>query len=509
MGNIHATGDFVDYQRLAFNPSSVENTPTYKKKSVPHLPNNIAPSGSPTHRKASAGAFKIPTPTSVPHRHNSTGHYSAAVEASIRNLSQSPPRRVETFAQTFTAFQEPPAPKPADRSPQEPKGTHFTFPDSCLETYMDNMDAEAAKAGAGTEIPPNSSQFRTKSSMVMEDEEADEELQSAVPFASIAPEGPQNTRSNADTPTLTEEADHLQTLLTLSSPSPTHLAEPVRPVVMQLTHSAEPTRRSSSGVASATASASTTPRHKGLSNGNGLKGLLQRNIEASALAVYELQEQQRIRERPRTVHGATADQPSSHSVPVSPGLSVQAKGAGGGATAASVRPPVHARPSSSKASVRNGRQKTKEIDWAGPAIIPVYVAPAAAASNVSHPGSLSASPVTATELSALPVVATDTTKNTTAMANFEETIPRVPSRQENLQLPVDGNVNLTSMLLASLTGQPQPSHAQDDVVVLKSGSGNSTPFMAPRTVQPDMAVAGQRRSNILKKEKVTNAKLFM
>lgn len=506
-----AAGDFVDYQRLSFDPTSMENTPTFKKKSVSSI-NAILP-GSPSaaHRKASAGAFKAPTPTNVPHRHNSTGHYSAAVEASIRNLSQSPPHKADAFPKTPSSFEEPAAPKPRTHSPDllsEPKVTHFTFPDSCLETYMSNMPPKE-------ETSHHSSQV-AKASVVMEDEDENEELIAAVPFSSIAPDGQATTRSNADTPTLAEHADHLQTLLILSSPSPTHLTEPVNPVTIQPTKSFEPARKSSTNAApSASASASTTPRHKGLSGGGGLKGLLQRNIEASALAVFELQEQQRLRERPHTVHGASADQPSPHSVPVSPHLSVQAKGASVGVAASSVRPPVHARPSSSKASVRNSRQKTKEIDWAGPAIIPVYVAPAAAKDvslSRTSPGTAPGAPLIVAEPSAGTAVTLSTAKSATATAmTNEETMPRVQSRNENLQLPTKGNVNLNTLLLESHAGQPspQPVHSQDEAVVLKNSSGQATPAITPRASHPDMAVAGQRRSNISKKEKVTNAKLFM
>ena len=506
LGSIGVTpGDFVDYQRLSFDPTSMENTPTFKKKSISSIHAILPGSPSAAHRKASAGAFKAPTPTSVPHRHNSTGHYSAAVEASIRNLSQSPPRKGEAFPKTPKSFEEPVAPKPRTQSPDllnEPKVTHFTFPDSCLETHLSNMPNE--------ETSHHSSQL-AKGSVVMQDDDENEELIAAVPFTSIAPDGQAHARSNADTPTLAEHADHLQTLLTLSSPSPTHLAEAVQPTTIHLAKSFEPARKSSTHTASSvSASASTTPRHKGLSGGGGLKGLLQRNIEASALAVYELQEQQRFRERPNTVHGATADQPSPRSVPVSPHLSVQAKGAGVGVSGSNVRPPVHARPSSSKASVRNGRQKTKEIDWAGPAIIPVYVAPVAAAPGVLPGTAPAGTSVAAAEPSAGPQVPLSANKSAPAVAN-EETMPRVHSRKENLQLPTEGNVNLNTMLLGSHTSQPspQPVHSQDEAVVLKNSSGNATPVITPRASHPDMAVAGQRRSNISKKEKVTNAKLFM
>lgn len=465
VGNIRPTGDYVDYIRVPFSPHSVENMP-FKKHSAGANATGI---GTPMpSRKASAGNAGPKAPvTAIAYRHNSTGHYSPSMEARIRSLNQSPERERE---QTQAFLQLPPlaivSKEEHIHEAVEEKFTHFPFPDEVLSVHAD----------------------LNKGSLALENEGDLEEL--AVLSVSNTTDQPSHSsyHNRSHTPTFADHADQLQRHLEpLPPPSPTHLTESVsvHPVALQLNYAHHD--------AAGRKSSATTPKHKGLSSGGGLKGLLQRNIDASAMAVYELQEQQRQRERASSI--GTAPEPPT-ATPLS-GFSLQAKGTSAGAMGG-VRPPQHSRPSSSKASVRNGRHMSKEINWAGPAYIPVVVTPgqegieAVGASAVSAALSTTASPAAASVGFKAPPTETSEASMTSAR-----------SRGDSFQLPTDGSVDLNKMFSGSHRGHFDP---QDEVVIRQPSPTQAAP---PREVQADMTVAGQRRSNITKKEKVTNAVLFM
>jgi len=468
VGTIRPTGDYVDYVRVPFSPHSVENMP-FKKCSATGAHGVGVGTGTPMPaRKASAGSAAPRTPVAViAYRHNSTGHYSPSMEARIRSLNQSPDREREQtpalplLPPVASAIKEEPA-----QETVEEKFTHFPFPDAVLPAH--------------TEL--------NRGSLALENEGDLEEP--AVLSMNNTSDHPSHSsyHNRSYTPTFADHADQLQRQLEpLPPPSPTHLTEfvSVHPVAPQLNY-AHPD-------ALGRKSSTTTPKHKGLSSGGGLKGLLQRNIDASAMAVYELQDQQRQRERASSI-GTAPEAPTS--APLT-GFSLQAKGTSAGGMG-SVRPPQHSRPSSSKASVRNGRHMSKEINWAGPACIPVVVTPgqegmeAVGASAVSGVPSSIASPAAASIASKPPPIDTS-----------DASLSRARSRGDSFQLPTDGSVDLNKMFSGSHRGHFDP---QDEVVIRQPSPAQAA---APHEAQVDMTVAGQRRTNISKKEKVTNAVLFM
>lgn len=421
-------------------------------------------------RKASAGSAGPKTPVAViAYRHNSTGHYSPSMEARIRSLNQSPEReREQTPAQSLlppvaSAIKEEPA-----QEAVEEKFTHFPFPDAVLSVHTD----------------------LNKGSLALENEGDLEELAVLSMRNTNASDHPSHSsyHNRSYTPTFADHADQLQRHMEpLPPPSPTHLTESVsvHPVTPQLNY-AHPD-------AVGRKSSTTTPKHKGLSSGGGLKGLLQRNIDASAMAVYELQDQQRQRERASSI-GTAPEAPTT--APLS-GFSLQAKGTSAGGMG-SVRPPQHSRPSSSKASVRNGRHMSKEINWAGPAYIPVVVTPGQ--ENIESVG---AAAVGAAPRSAPSPAAASVASKPPIIDTSEASLSRARSRGDSFQLPTDGSVDLNKMFSGSHRGHFDP---QDEVVIRQP---SPTQVPTPREAQVDMTVAGQRRTNISKKEKVTNAVLFM
>lgn len=375
-----------------------------------------------------------------------------------------------------------------------------------LQMYLNQMDGTSETAlSLPTSMPtlfdpaavPNSSSDKEKASPAQNaitlegSRPASSQAGAKADNSRVGTASEKDKRADVRTPTLSERADRLQ----LSTPLP-----PLQPDVFAALTAVE-------GIDSHHTTGSGSAGGAG-----GLRAMLKRNIEASAMAVYHLQDQQQRRDQ----LGSSPSIDSAAGVVVGK-VGLYKRNANGDIAAISqhgsgnVHPPSRLKPSSHAKNIRNARHKApKEIDWSN-APIPVVGPRGIPAAAGGAAGTAAVSPLSATGSNSLAQGSnTAVGMHTYGGANAAAAAAAFP-RGDSYQLPLDGSFDLQKVFFSGSHRQAAHGSAdgQDEVVVRNPSPVLSSPSGVPPHQQSDFVVAGQKRANLLKKEKVTNTVLFM
>jgi hypothetical protein len=407
-GFLPVDSDYVDYTRIPFDAASPENTIKVKKLSVSV---NLA-----SARKGSQASKEV-----VKLQH----------ELAAQSVAQEKAEEVKMISEGQAA---------TDLAPVD------AFGGVSLQAYMNQMVNEP-KGGANTS---SATPFAGTSGAVEEgsDHRSSTLACNRVPFPKIASaeDTPREDaspvelhtevdRAEVRTPTLADRADRLQQIASYAPPQPVFTAD------------RDPVKSSAAAAL-------------------GLKTLLQKNIEASAMAVYQLQDQQRRRQSSGEELGLVGSNPLQATAGLSsPGVA---------------HPPQRTRPSSTKQSTRQSRHKARDIDWSSAN----YVPDAAAATDASA----------------------QTVSDASSNANHASWISTAESPQSR--------TGSRGMSLADASRLiPGGKGAFEDMIVTRNAS---PPPHSPAGTRressgqfADMVVAGRKRSVEASREKVTNAILYM
>jgi hypothetical protein len=439
------TGDYVDYTRIPFDLNSPENKIRTKKMSV---------SGTTVGTRKESVTAQLPVVAAEAEDWEADAKESGAA-ASADGLDGV---NLQAYMSQMT--------------------TH---------TRSNNQDVDlgtgqgARNFNEGAPAPrPTSSTNRVPFPRITQPDMNDSRPPS-TPSTSHAP-----SRHNVRTPTLGEHAHRLQQTTPLPPPQPNYIAE-------QQYKAVEAAVNDSKGTAAVISSA-------------GLKHLLQRNIEASAMAVYQLQDQQ----QPQRQLGSSQSQRRPRTRDAE--TTIAGLGTAGltGVTAASqptaAHPPARLRPSLGN-KARTARQqpspqnkhKPEHVDWSNHPLLSSgeTLAPTVMSASTNLPAG------TGAVTSATPGPAGHTWAGGSTQMQTDS-----PARGH---LPQQGNLDLQAMFpsaksssayddRAAVVRQHSPAHTDSASAVSKSTEQN--PFS-------DMVVAGRKRNIETNREKVTNATLFM
>jgi hypothetical protein len=406
-GFLPVDSDYVDYTRIPFDAGSPENTIKVKKMSV-----SVNLAGTRKGSQVSKEVVKLQ-------------HELAALSVAQEKAEEELKKATE-------------APVLGDAAQADALGG------VTLQAYMNQMVSELEGAGAGSETPFG----EDGNTQTAEHEHRSATLTSTrVPFPKIASaedtprqgefpvELPTEVdRADVRTPTLADRADRLQQAASYAPPQPVFTAD------------RDPVKSSAAAAL-------------------GLKTLLQKNIEASAMAVYQLQDQQRRRQS-----GEDLGLVGSNPLQATAGLG----------SPAVAHPPQRTRPSSTKQSTRQSRHKARDIDWSNANYVP--------------------DPSAATNESAQTV--SDASSNT----NLGSWVSSAESPQQRT-----GSRGMSLADASKLL--PGGKGAFEDTIVTRNAS---PPPHSPAGTRressgqfADMVVAGRKRSVESGREKVTNAILYM
>lgn len=463
--------DYVDYTRIPFDVNSAENKIRTKKMSVSGTVLSMSP--APTSRKASTGnqqviAAHLPSVAAAADPVEKTAAASAiyddtttgpaiAVEGHKNDRSDIDGVNLQTYINQMTTEGEPGVDlgtgqgvRPANEAYQHQHQEAPRPTSSTNRVPFPRIGSAAGSVGAGSNG-------------------------GSRPASSTAGGGGggggfgSSNRNDARTPTLADHAARLQLTTPLPPPQPLYVAE-------QQSHKAHNTA--------------------GVLSSAGLKNLLQKNIEASAMAVYQLQEQQ------QQIKGKARGQGDA-GLTDSNALVVTAS------CASAAHPPTRLRPSSTKArSTRQQQQqqqsprqqhKAKDIDWSNPN----YVPSGAIGSATMPAGSIDSS---------LASVASSQANHTWTSDSSQPALQQRGTSSRG-QISQDGNFDVYAAFQSGKS-------AFNDSAVVRLASPTHTAAGGNALGSPiggvnasnkfsDMVVSGRKRSAEASREKVTNAVLFM
>lgn len=472
-----ATGDFIDYTRIPFDSRSPENTGNIggKKMSV---------SGTPTgavHRKASTKDRK----------QSSNRHFFGApiageedrMKAFAMQAEPTDPNAIVMSDDITTRAQTAATETTAEAEDTRIMNNGDITEGLSLQLYINQMDRVDENCLTSLSTLPALVDLAAEATSSRKPSTDFGVIMTSRPTSQGGSKGPSSRvgtasekRADLRTPTLSERADRLQLGTPLPSPKPAAFAvlEPGQGL-----DSIQGTPRGTGGAGGV---------------GGGLKALLKRNIEVSAMAVYQLQDQQQARRDQQGSVGAlelAAGLATAKAAPLARTGDAAAAVAQGQASGTGVHPPSRLKPSSHAKSMRNSRSKPKEIDWSN-GTIPV-VGPTGIPTN--YAGNSAAPSATSSTLLLGSSVGGGVSASSDARSSF--------------QLPLEGSVDVQKMLSVSqIQTSRWPRDGQDEVVVRHASpvaTGDPT-----QQQQMDFTVAGQKRGgNPSKKEKVTNTVLFM
>jgi hypothetical protein len=439
------TGDYVDYTRIPFDLNSPENKIRAKKMSV---------SGTTVGTRKESVTAQLPvvaaeTEDPLGWEVDARGSGAAASADGLDGVN------LQAYMNQMTTH------------------THSNNQDVDLGT---GQGERAVHAGAPSPRPTSSTN-RVPFPRITHSDMNDSRPPS-TPGTSHAP-----SRQNVRTPTLGEHAHRLQQTTPLPPPQPNYIAE-------QQYKAVEAAVNDSKGTAAVISSA-------------GLKHLLQRNIEASAMAVYQLQDQQQPQRQPTSPQSQRRPRTRDAEATIA-GLGATLSSAASPPTAA--HPPARLRPSLGY-KARTARQQPSPQNKHKPAQVDWSNHPLLSSGQTLAPTVMSASANLPSGTGAVTAVASGQAGHTWAGGSTQMQTDS-PARGH---LPQQGNLDLQAMFpsaksssayddRAAVVRQPSPAHTESASAVSRSSEQN--PFS-------DMLVAGRKRNIETNREKVTNATLFM